>query len=593
METIKDRILIKINQAPEKSGCYFWKDYTGKIIYIGKAKNLKNRLKQYLTREIDSKSSKMMENAIDFDFIVTNSETESLITESNLIAKYKPKYNILLREQTTWNYLVITNEKHPKAYITRNHESKKIRYKFGPITDEGYKRKLLMEIINRAFPFRKCKQIPKQKCLYYDLGQCLAPCINEVNPSVYDSYIEEIKNLFKNKNSTLLNRLVILEKEYASNLEFEKAKDLYEVINLVHDVINIININNNEYDVFGFYKKDDIITMVIFGYEENKLVSKFAQTSFMKMEDIKSITEKFIFSYYFGRKLKNKSLITSMAIYTEILNLLNLKIIIPSKNNYFKVVDLAIENAKASWQIESLKLRDKYNRVEISIDELKVMINSQNLSLIELYDNSHIFNDAPIGVKVAFINGEKRTNLYRKYNIHNLEKKSDSNYMQEVILRRFKNSLSGKDTLPNLIIVDGGIQQVNAALTSLRLLNLEKIVQIIGLVKNSKHQTDSIIMSDGSRIQLEKRTNVFYLLSNMQDEVHRFAINSFRKKRHLNFYKSELLEITGVGEKTVEKLLSYFETVNNVKKAPIEEIQQVIGLKIAQLIIEFYKKKDK
>jgi len=592
MKVIRDKILDKISKVPEKPGCYFWKDYTGKIIYIGKSKNLRNRLRQYLMKDIDTKTIAMISKAVDFDFIITNSETESLVTESNLINKYKPKYNILFREQISFNYLIITNEKYPRVYIARFFDPKKIILKIGPITDDGYKRKLLIEVINRYYPFRKCKKIPKHKCIYYDLNQCLGPCINKIEPSIYDKYVSEIKDLFKGKNSKLANELTELEKEYSKNLEFEKAKETLDVINIIQDVPKLINISNNEFDVFGFYHHNDIITMSIFEYENNKLIGKFSQTTFMKMDSIKSITEKFIYEYYYEKNIENKTLITSLTIYEDVLKLLNLKSIIPEKNKYHDVVQLAIKNSKSTWEIESLKLNVKYNRSEIAIEELKTIINLDELSLIELYDNSHLFNDAPIGVKVAYVNGEKRNNLYRKFNIRDIEKKSDYDYMHEVISRRFSKILTDdNEIIPNLIIVDGGIIQINAAKKALNKYHLNPIIKVIGLAKNKSHKTSAIIIDNKTRIDLEPRSNIFFLLSEMQDEVHRFAISSFRKRKNSDLYKTELLNIEGIGSKNSKKIFDYFETLENIKNSTIEELQQVVSKKISQRIKDYFSPK--
>lgn len=592
MQAIRDNILNKISQVPEKPGCYFWKDYTGTIIYIGKAKNLRSRLRQYLMKDIDTKTIAMIAKAVDFDFIITNSETESLVTESNLINKYKPKYNILFREQIQFNYLIVTKEKYPRVYIARFFNEKKILLKIGPITDDGFKRKLLIEIINRYYPFRKCKTIPKYKCIYYDLNQCLGPCINKIDPIIYDEYILEIKDLFKGKNSKLSRELSILEKEYSKNLAFEKAKETLDVINLIKEVPKLINISNNEFDVFGFYQENSIITMSIFEYENNKLISKFSQTTFMKIDSIKSITEKFIYEYYYERELKNKTLITSLTIYEDVLNLLNIKSIVPSKNKYHDIVQLAIKNSKSIWRIESLKLMNKYNRAEIAIEDFKKLINLDELTLIELYDNSHLFNDAPIGVKVAYVNGEKRNNLYRKFNIIDTEKKSDYDYMYEVISRRFRKVLTNQsDIIPNLIIVDGGIIQINAAKKALEKYYLNPIIKVVGLSKNKNHKTDAIVLDDKSKIILDSKSDLFFFLSSMQDEVHRVAISTFRKRKNTNLYKTELSNIQGIGPKNSKKLFDYFETLEGIKNSSNEELQQVVSFKIATAIKNYFNSK--
>ncbi|MGL5630326.1 MAG: excinuclease ABC subunit UvrC, partial [Mycoplasmoidaceae bacterium] len=537
----------------------------------------------------DPKTTMMISKAVDFDFIITNSEVESLIMEANLINKYQPKYNILLKEQLNHQFLYITNEKHPRVVLSRNFPSNKVLLKIGPIITDSFKKRALMDLINHNFLFRKCKSIPKQKCIFYDIGQCLAPCINQYDLSIYKYYINEIEMLFKGKKTDFYQKLIKKEKKYSQNLEYEKANETLGIINLIKEIPKMLIVDQNEFDVFSFFYKDNIITFSIFEYKDNNLISKFLQTDFLEEELIQENIERFIYQYYIDKNFKSKKLMSAVIINQDILTILKIKLLISNNNKYNQIVKLAIENSKESWKNESLKLLDKFQRTEESFEELKKILKIDNLNLIEIYDNSHFYNENPLGVKVAYINGEKRKELYRKYNIKNTDSKSDVAYIYEVILRRldsiYKNN---SDIIPNLIIVDGGIMQVNSAYQAINNHNLSSIINVIGLVKNTRHHTEAIILKDGTKININKQTRLYYLLSNMQDEVHRFAIGNLRNKQSKKIYHSELLDIKGVGELSIKKIFNYFSTIEEIKLASLTEIEQIVGKKIASKIFNYF-----
>lgn len=587
---MENNILNKLKKIPKLPGCYLWKDKNGIVIYVGKAKNLFNRTNQYFSNKKDPKTFKLVQEICDIDYVIVNNENESLLLENNLITKYKPKYNILLREFNTFPYIVLTKEEHPKLLYVHDNKKKIKGTYFGPFaTTKKYD---LYNLINRLFPLRKCRTIPNQKCIYYDIGQCLGPCIKKVTQNEYDPYIKKINDFFSGKYKDFDKSLQEEELKAAEKLDFESSQKYLELRNSLKDFSqkqDVIFSKNNDEDVIGFYVKENIISIVIFKYVNGTLLSKYDVITVFYSE-IEDIVESLVFEYYNNIDI-NKPKKINLSLSEEKLNnlkkSLNIEFVNPAKGSRKDIMLNALTNAQEIMKNKYLTTLSNLSRETNALQELQKLLNLESTYMIEIFDNSNIFGENKVSAMVVYENGKPNKKLYRKYNIRNEKANSDFEYMQEVIYRRYKSVLNNKESLPNLIIVDGGKQQVHAALLSLKELKINKVVPIIGLSKDNKHKTNKIITWDMKEIDLDKKSELYFFLLNMQDEVHRFAITFFRHKKSKSLFKNSLYEIDKLGKKRIEKLLLKFETIENIKEASIDELSQVVPRNIA---IEIKKK---
>ncbi|WP_412032190.1 excinuclease ABC subunit UvrC [Malacoplasma muris] len=574
----------KLKSVPKLPGCYLWKDKNGVIIYIGKAKNLYNRTHQYFNSKKDPKTFKLVQEIYDLDYVIVNNENESLLLENNLIGKYKPKYNILLRESNTFPYIVVTKEEHPRILYSHDNKRKIRGTYYGPFaTTKKYE---LYNFINRIFPLRKCRTLPNQKCIYYDIGQCLGPCINKITKNDYEPYLKRINDFFSGKYHELDESLKKEELSSAEKLNFEMSKEYFDLRNSLKSFSlkqDIISSKNNDEDVIGFAIKENIIAIVIFKYANGFLISKYdIFTVFYLSSD--EIVESLVFDYYSNlaiEKPKNVYLSLDNSILNNLSLSLKINFINPTKGSKKDIMLTALTNANELMKSKYLTAVSNLSRESNALQQLQDLIGVDSTYIIEMFDNSNIFNDDKVSAMVVYENGKKNKNLYRKFNIKNLESNSDYEYMEEVIFRRYKLVIDSKNSLPNLIIVDGGKPQVSAALKSLKKLHIDSVVPVIGLAKDDKHKTDRIVKSDLTEIKLDKTSELYFFLLNMQDEVHRFAITFHRSKRSKSLFKTTLNEINNLGKKRIEKLLLKFETIEKIKEASVDELSQVVPRKIA------------
>lgn len=581
----------KLKTIPKKPGCYLWKDKNGIVIYVGKAKNLFNRTRQYFLKQNDLKTKKLVNEIRDVDYVLVKNENESLLLENNLIVKYKPKFNMLLREANTFPYIVITKEEHPRIIYTHDNQKKIKGTYYGPFASSNVNKYELYNFINRIFPLRKCKTLPKTKCIYYDIGQCLGPCIKEVTQQDYDVYLKKIKDFFSGKSNEIDKSLEEKEIRAAEKLMFEdsaKYLELRKNLKYFSERQDIIFSQNNDEDIIGYHCKENVISMVIFKYVNGTLLSKYdTVTIFYSTEE--EIISTLLFDYYYNTSIE-KPKVVNVSLNDETLasleQSLNIKFKNPLSGKKKEVMKTALDNAIDLMKNKYLTLISNHNRESNSLNELQELLNLDQLYRIEIFDNSNVYGADKVSAMVVYENGQKNKNLYRKFIIKNKEANSDFEYMQEVIYRRYKKVLESKESLPNLIIVDGGKPQVHAALNSLKELRIDKVVPLIGLAKDDKHKTDRIVKSDMTEIQLDKKSNLYFFLLNMQDEVHRFAITFHRNKRSKSLFESSLYQIKGLGKKSIEKLIEKYQTVEKIKDASVDELAQLIPKKIAILIKE-------
>ncbi len=569
----------KLSTISEKPGCYLMKDKNNKIIYIGKAKNLKKRVSQYFLKPQNGKTALMVSKVNDFDTIITSNEKEALLLEANLVKKYDPKYNVLLKDDKRFPYVKVSFKYgHPKLEIARSIDEKEAKY-YGPFADSTAAYKSI-DMLNQILPLRKCNTIPKKECLYYHLGMCLAPCINKVRKEQYDEYLDKIDKFYNGNTSLIKNELNRKMKFYSDNLEYEEAQNCKIMLEYLENLIDSqkVELNKNDnIDFFSSHYKDGYMAIVTFIYRNGILINK-ESSAFEVIGDAKDAFDSFVYSYY-QKRIKPKEIVVPTFANKKVLSeSLNIKVSSPTKGKRKDILDLVGSNAIKELEIEFAKTSKK----KFLLDELKEILNLDNVSIIELYDISHFHGEDAIGVKVCFVDALPKKKLYRKYIIKNANTKDDLANLKEVLYRRLFKIISENDYKPDLIILDGGNLQLNVAKEILNDLNLN--IPCFGLVKNTKHQTEGIVDQNGNKITLDKKSALFYLLVNMQDEVHRFAITSHINKRSKSLTSSILDGIKGLGKVRKDILLKTFGSVNELKKVSVEEISQYIPKDVAILV---------
>ncbi|MBQ8471964.1 MAG: excinuclease ABC subunit UvrC [Bacilli bacterium] len=565
----------KLALVPELPGSYQMKDKDNNIIYVGKAKNLKKRLKSYFTKNVVGKTKKLVSEIADFEYIVTSSELESLILEITLIKKYNPKYNILLKDDKSYPYIEFTKDKYPILKVVRNVKLKKNKNDlYGPYPNVGAARRTV-EMLNRIYPLRKCENLKKDYCLYYHIGECLGYCKNEVDENKLESMKKEITAFLNGDSSLILNKLK-QEMELASmKLNFEKAleyKQMIEDINITLKDQKIVLNKEINLDLFNYYVIDNYMSIQVFFIRSGTLFGRSKKIINITSEPEEALPE-YIIRFY-EKELIPREILVPEVIDPDILSkYLNTSVRIPKKGDMKKLMDLAGENAKVLLE-EELKLINQDKKIrEEALYELSGILNKKEIHRIEAFDNSHLFGTFYVGGMVVFDDFIPNRNEYRKYKIDALVK-DDLKAMEEVIYRRYYKVLMENIKRPDLIVVDGGENQVIVAKEILDNLNLD--IPIIGLKKDDKHRTKSIITKDLVEIELDLHGHLYLFLSRISEEVHRFAITYHRDLKNKGNLSSILEMIPGIGEKRRKELLKKFKSLKKIKEASVEELSQVL-----------------
>lgn len=579
-----DLIKKEIELLKDLPGSYQMYDENNKIIYIGKAKNLKKRVSQYFLRPQVGKTAAMVSHVHHFETIVTNSEKEALILEMNLIQKYHPRYNILLMDDKHYPYIELhKNIKDPYVSIARNLKNKKSEY-FGPYpsSSSAY---LTIDIINSIFPLRKCNNVPKSPCLYYHLGQCLAPCINKINVEEYEEILKNISQFLKGNNKDVLAALKEKIEKYSLEMDYENAletKKMYDSLLYINENQNVEFIDKIDRDFIAFYKNENYISLVIQMYRKGLLIGQ-KNFFYELIGEIEEFVADMILQYYSFNTLPKEIYISNEEIINILENYLNTTIIQPKQGKNLEVINITAQNAKNyfSSYIQTNKNKEKNEDLLILLGKL---LNIPTPYYIELFDNSHLQGTNAIGAMVAYINGEENKKMNRKFNIESFNKKDDLSSMKEVLFRRYRRLKEENQVLPDLIILDGGINQIKVAKEVMESLDLN--INLAGLVKNDKHQTRALMDSSFNEIKIDDK-NLFLLLTRMQDSVHNYAISTHINKRNKSMFNSIFDEVKGIGDKRKELLIKQFPTLDDLKKASVEELSQFIPLESA---IELAKK---
>ena len=567
------------------------KDINNKVIYVGKAKNLKRRVSSYFNKKHTGKTKALVENIKDFEYIVTESEVESLLLEINLIKKYTPKYNILLKDNKSYPYIEITNDKYPRLIISRPRNIKKAKGKlFGPYPNANAARKTV-ELLNRIYPFRKCNTMEKKACLYYHIGQCLGYCENKLNENEIKNMINEVTSFLKGNYDEVRNKIEKLMLDASNNLNFEKAIEYKEMLEYIDKVLEKqkISLNDNiTRDVINYYVKNDYISFQVLHLRDGKVTQRDGEV-FPILDELSDTLSYFVMSFYDNNEVPKEVLVSSQFDSDLLSSALNTKVIIPQKGIKKKLIEMAYENAKIVLEEKfELIIRDD-KRTFSANEELGKLIGIPNLKRIETFDNAHLFGTYTVSGMVVFTNGKPDKKEYRKYKI-NSGSKDDYNTMKEVIYRRYFRVLHEKLEKPDLILVDGGVIQVNAAKEVIDSLYLD--IPVLGLKKNDKHTTTALISSE-SEYEVDKTSDVFHLLTRIQDEVHRFTINYHKDIRSKGSLSSILDNIDGIGEKRKKSLLKKYKTITKLKELSIDELKEDLPSSVANDLYNFlqeYKK---
>lgn len=574
----------KIELLPDHPGCYLMKNKDGTIIYVGKAKSLVKRVKQYFTRPQEGKVFRMVLEVTDFDTIETDSEKESLLLEINLIQKYYPKYNIMLKDGKMYPYIALKKMGDPYLKIARNDRDKSFSY-FGPFPNSGSAYRMI-DLLNKIYPLRKCKNIPNRACLYYHLGQCMGPCINDISKSDNKDMISHITKFLNGDASEVKQEITAKMRAAANDLRFEEAQEYKETLDTIENVLSSQKIMMQDHidrDIVGYSQRDGYISILFLLYRKGVLLGK---NLFVveKFDDINSELTDYIYQFYLNHPKPKELIISEKSIADILESSLGIKVIVPSRGVKKDLLFMALENAKAGLDEHFMTARLEDDNLKL-LEELGNMLNISTPLDIELYDNSHLQGTEAIGAMVKFINGVKVPTMYRKYKIRQENKRDDLASMEEVLTRRLTRLKEENSKMPDLIIVDGGMTQVEIAYNVREKLNVN--VNIAGLAKNDKHETDALINGNtGEFIPLNHKSPLFFMLMRMQDEVHRFAISYHRHKREKSFFETIYDDIPEIGKKRRIQLLSAYPTLDSLKSVTLEELKQIIPEESAKLILE-------
>lgn len=573
---MNERIKNKLALLPDQPGCYLMKDKNGTIIYVGKAKILKNRVRSYFRGSHDTKTERLVSEIDDFEYIVTESNIEALLLEINLIHKNNPKYNIMLKDDKTYPFIKITNEKYPRLMITRKVLKDKALY-FGPYPDVNAANET-KKLLDRLFPLRKCNPSQKTPCLYYHLGQCLCPYAFDVDPQVYKDMVEEIKGFLSGGHTEIQDRLQEKMAYAAAHMEFEKAAEFRDQIKAIETVMTrqkMTNVDLIDRDVFGYAVDKGWMCVQVFFVRQGKLIERDVSI-FPFYDDASEAFLTFIGQFYQENEhfVPKEVLIPDDIDKESVEALLATKVLQPQRGEKKKLVKLASKNAAVALNEKFDLIVRKQERTIGAVEKLGNAMNIPAPIRIEAFDNSNIMGTNPVSAMVVFIDGRPAKNEYRKYKIKTVQGPDDYASMREVIYRRYSRVLKEGLPFPDLILIDGGKGQVDVAKDVLA-NQLGVDIPVAGLAKNDKHKTSELLFGPNLEVvPLERNSQGFFLLQRIQDEVHRFAITFHRQLRSKNSFASKLDNIEGLGPKRKKNLLKEFKSLKNITAASVEELRK-------------------
>ena len=580
----------KLELLPTSPGCYIHKDKNGTIIYVGKAKNLRNRVRSYFRGSHDTKTEALVSEIVDFEFIVTESNIEALLLEINLIKENKPKYNIMLKDDKSYPFIKITNERYPRLIITRQVKKDGGLY-FGPYPDVGAANEI-KRLLDRIFPFRKCTNPPSKVCFYYHIGQCMAHTICKKDEDYFKSMAQEVSDFLKGQDDKIINDLKGKMAAAAQTMEFERAaeyRDLIQAIGTLRTKQRVMAKDLQNRDVFGYYVDKGWMCVQVFFVRQGKLIERDVNL-FPYYNDPDEDFLTYVGQFYQEKShlVPNEVLIPQDIDEEAVKALVDSKILKPQRGEKKQLVNLAIKNARVSLEQKFNLLEKSVEKTQGAIENLGRLLQIPTPVRIESFDNSNIMGTSPVSAMVVFVNGKPSKKDYRKYKIKTVVGPDDYASMREVIRRRYGRVQREGLTPPDLIVIDGGQGQVNIAKQVIQ-EELGLDIPIAGLQKNDKHQTHELLFGDPLEVvELSRNSQEFFLLQRIQDEVHRFAITFHRQLRSKNSFSSQLDEIDGLGPKRKQNLMKHFKSLTKIKEASVDEI---VGVGVPRAVAEAVQRK--
>ncbi len=567
----------KLELLPTSPGCYIHKDKNGTIIYVGKAKNLRNRVRSYFRGSHDTKTEALVSEIVDFEFIVTESNIEALLLEINLIKENKPKYNIMLKDDKSYPFIKITNERYPRLIITRQVKKDGGLY-FGPYPDVGAANEI-KRLLDRIFPFRKCTNPPSKVCFYYHIGQCMAHTVCRKDEAYFKAMSQEVSDFLKGQDDKIIDELKSKMALAAQSMEFERAaeyRDLIQAIGTLRTKQRVMAKDLQNRDVFGYYVDKGWMCVQVFFVRQGKLIERDVNL-FPYYNDPDEDFLTYVGQFYQEKShlIPNEILIPQDIDEEAIKALVDTKVLKPQRGEKKQLVNLAIKNARVSLEQKFNLLEKSVEKTQGAIENLGRLLQIPTPVRIESFDNSNIMGTSPVSAMVVFVNGKPSKKDYRKYKIKTVVGPDDYASMREVIRRRYGRVQRDGLTPPDLIVIDGGQGQVNIAKQVIQ-EELGLDIPIAGLQKNDKHQTHELLFGDPLEVvELSRNSQEFFLLQRIQDEVHRFAITFHRQLRSKNSFSSQLDGIEGLGPKRKQNLMKYFKSLTKIKEASVDEIVAV------------------
>ena len=583
----------KLSLVPHKPGSYQMKDKNGVIIYVGKAKDLNKRLHSYFNRTHTGKTAKMVSLIDDFQYVVAASELEAFIIEINLIKEFKPKYNIMLMDDKSYPYIEYISKPYPRLKISRylNIRKRDNKMLFGPYPN-AFAAKKIVNLINRLYPLKKCEGNPHELCLYYHIGECLGYCVNTIDTNKVQEMEDEILSFLRGNDDILRNKIMDKINQYSEALNFEMALDLKKELEYVDIVLSKQKVELHDFvnrDVIAYYCDNGYISIEILFIRNGKLLNH-KNVIYPLTLDIEDEVENYIAQFYMRNEIPKEILIPEELNRDNIASLVSTNILAPQKGIKKGIVKMAYDNAKLNLKNKFEEIQHEQSRTTDANEELRELLNLDSLDRIDVFDNSNLFGSYAVSGMVVFIDGKPAKNEYRKYKV-SLDVNDDYNTMKEIIYRRYQRALVDRTSLPDLIIVDGGENQIRAAQDILKLLHLD--IMVVGLKKNDKHRTNDLIFSDLSVINIDRMSNVFHYLTRMQDEVHRFTIAYHRQLRSKGSISSVLDQVEGIGPTRKKALIKKFGSIAKMEQASLEEFDKIIPHDVAVDLKKYLEEKNK
>ncbi|MDE6947410.1 MAG: excinuclease ABC subunit UvrC [Anaeroplasmataceae bacterium] len=577
----------KLKLLPDSPGCYQMRDAQNEIIYVGKAKNLKNRVRSYFHGAHNAKTTRLVSEIVDFTYVITASELEAFVLEINMIKEYDPKYNIMLKDDKTYPYIAITNEEHPRLIVTRNQRKRHLARYFGPYPNVRAARTTI-DVLNQIYPFRKCFNIPKKECLYYHMHQCLGPCIIKEKLD-YSSYKNKVASFLNGDAKDVLKDIVTRMNEAAEQLEFEKAKEYRDLKFAIEDTVAKQKISINDLtsrDYVGVFADEDEISIDILITRQGNIVQNH-QTIINKYDSVEDETMNYLLQFY-QMNNKPKEICIKGFDFEILKNILNVEIYEAKLGKKKEILDMANYNAKFNLENKRNIYKNQVLKKYETVEDLGKLLGIPTPRRMEAFDNSNLYGEYPVSAMVCYIDGKPSPKDFRKYHIKTVVGANDYESMKEVIYRRYLRLVMEEQILPDLIVMDGGEIQVHAAEEVLQSLNLD--IAVIGIQKNDKHKASKIFYKE-NLYDVDKNSSIYLLLADISQRVHDFAISFFRSNKAKGLFSSILDPIPGLGPKRKEELLKYFINIDKIKEASIEDLKKAgMPINLATEIFHYFHK---